>query len=450
MPKCSENQQESKLSSRKPNPSAMLQSVSLCILSRFMFVMFVRIIFNLFFCQGKSQDPREHTWPKQNKHLKKKTWTFDKKTILTPSQNYSSIQKAFAKLLAVESVEVGATVMLVPSVSKLPVDVTESSSPVPTVGVVWAISVVLNEVLSNKFSEWSLEFWKVEVEILLVVKVVSSDDSSLLVVITLLPTEVLVMLVIAAWPASSLAFVRLALVVEVSSMGMVTVNVVMLSSLVFVVVVVLVVVVVVGVVVVVVVVAVVLAVSSLAIVLAVVAASSVVATELLAVEDVIVELLVLVEDIVIVVAGSMFVSIVVVTDFVVLAITVFKVEVIIVLVIVVIVLVVETVLVVAVVSVLLVVRVEVALVAVVVVVAMYLSAVKTSITTAARSFNDGCSATISNMIVTNLHATLATNKKQINIYIYFKNIYIYYYIISVHNRKSQASIFLNFHITMTS
>lgn len=69
--------------------------------------------------------------------------------------------KAFAKLLEVESVE--ANVMVVPSVSNSPVvlcnvkdvvkddvTVTSSNRPVPTVG---AVSVVLNEVLSNKVSE---------------------------------------------------------------------------------------------------------------------------------------------------------------------------------------------------------------------------------------------------------------------------------------------------------
>ena len=75
---------------------------------------------------------------------------------------YSSIQEAFAKLLEVDSVE--ANVMVVPSVSNSPVvlcnvkdvvkdvTVTSSNRPVPTVGVV-SISVVLNEVLSNKVSE---------------------------------------------------------------------------------------------------------------------------------------------------------------------------------------------------------------------------------------------------------------------------------------------------------
>lgn len=74
---------------------------------------------------------------------------------------YSSIQEAFPKLLEVESVE--ANVMVVPSVPNLPVvlcnvkdvvkddvTVTSSNRPVPTAGV---ISVVLNEVLSNKVSE---------------------------------------------------------------------------------------------------------------------------------------------------------------------------------------------------------------------------------------------------------------------------------------------------------
>jgi len=73
--------------------------------------------------------------------------------------------KAFAKLLEVERLEANVTV--VPSVSNSPfavlcnvkdvvkddVTVTSSNGPVPTVGVVGVVSVVLNEVLSNKVSE---------------------------------------------------------------------------------------------------------------------------------------------------------------------------------------------------------------------------------------------------------------------------------------------------------
>jgi len=101
-------------------------------LLRFMFVMFVRKCFKLFFLSGQMSRPK-----------------------------YSSIQEAFPKLLEVESVE--ANVMVVPSVPNLPVvlcnvkdvvkddvTVTSSNRPVPTAGV---ISVVLNEVLSNKVSE---------------------------------------------------------------------------------------------------------------------------------------------------------------------------------------------------------------------------------------------------------------------------------------------------------